>query len=102
MYKQNKKAATSILVNMNELENGESMIKKIRRIVHNQEPINEGAPLLYTSRRDGVVEDYDIRADRFDAVLNATDVKTKSLIAKRDNNIDIGKISKEIPPSGME
>ena len=64
---------------------GESIETKVCRIVNNGEPISDGAPLIYTERKDGVKEEYNIRTDRFDIALNAMDYVTASNRAKRDN-----------------
>ena len=74
---------TTLIVN-NSLD-GESIENKVCRIVNNGEPISDGAPLIYTERKDGVKEEYNIRTDRFDIALNAMDYVTKSNRAKRDN-----------------
>ena len=86
---------TTLIVN-NSLE-GESIEAKVCRIVNNGEPISDGAPLIYTERKDGVKEEYNIRTDRFDIALNAMDYVTKSNRAKRDN---IGKPETIQAPSG--
>ena len=76
--------SNSTLFINNSLE-GESIEAKVCRIVNNGEPISDGAPLIYTERKDGVKEEYNIRTDRFDIALNAMDYVTKSNRAKRDN-----------------
>ena len=40
---------------------GESIETKVNRIVNNGEPITDGAPIIYTERKDGVLPEYDIR-----------------------------------------
>ena len=74
---------STLFVN-NSLE-GESIEAKVCRIVNNGEPISDGAPLIYTERKDGVKEEYNIRTDRFDIALKAMDYVTASNRAKRDN-----------------
>ena len=74
---------STLFVN-NSLE-GESIEAKVCRIVNNGEPISDGAPLIYTERKDGVKEEYNIRTDRFDIALKAMDYVTASSRAKRDN-----------------
>ena len=76
--------SNSTLFINNSLE-GESIEAKVCRIVNNGEPISDGAPLIYTERKDGVKEEYNIRTDRFDIALNAMDYVTASNRAKRDN-----------------
>jgi len=76
--------SNSTLFINNSLE-GESIEAKVCRIVNNGEPISDGAPLIYTERKDGVKEEYNIRTDRFDIALNAMNYVTASNRAKRDN-----------------
>lgn len=63
---------------------GETIEKKILRIVENKEPITDGAPIIYTDRREGVLAGYNIRTDRFDVAIDGMDYVTRSQIAKRD------------------
>lgn len=70
---------------LNDTVEGESIETKIERVVNNNEPIKDGAPLIYTPRSEGVNPAYDIRTDRFDVALGATDMIAKSHTARRDN-----------------
>lgn len=63
---------------------GETIEQKIRRIVNNKEPITDGAPIIYTDRKEGVKPQYDIRTDRWEIAVEATDMVTKSHTAKRE------------------
>ena len=54
-----------------ESREGETIEAKVRRIMSNNEPISDQAPLIYTERKDGINPDYDIRSDRFDYALDA-------------------------------
>lgn len=83
MYKKTKMFGTSIEVNIG--NEGESIEEKIRRIVNNKEPIKDGAPLIYTNRKQGVLAEMDIRSDRWELAVDAMDAVTKSDIAKRDS-----------------
>jgi len=82
MYRYKKPNRTKM--NTNKDYEGEAIEAKIRRIVNNKEPITDGAPLIYTDRRDGVQPGYDIRTDRFEVAIDAMDKVTKSHIAKRE------------------
>lgn len=64
---------------------GERIEQKIERIVTQKEPIKDGAPLIYTDRKDGVRPEYDIRTDRFEIAVEAMDVANKAKVAQRDN-----------------
>lgn len=62
---------------------GESIENKVNRILINKEPISDGAPLIYTNRKDGVLPGYNIRTDRFDVAIDAMDKVAMSKLAKR-------------------
>lgn len=82
MYKQNKRIGTSLEVNQS--QEGETIEQKLERVVQNKEPISDGAPLVFTERKDGVLPGYDIRTDRFEVAVEAMDKIHKSDIAKRE------------------
>lgn len=63
---------------------GETIEQKIERIVANKEPIKDGAPEIFTERKDGVISAYNIRADRWEIAADAMDAVSKSIEAKRD------------------
>lgn len=86
MYKKKKPTRTTL--KRNENYKGEAIEKKIHRIVNNKEPIKDGAPIIYTDRKDGVQPQYDIRTDRFELATEATDYITKSHLTKRQASID--------------
>ena len=82
MYNQTKRLKTSIAINKSEV--GEPIEHKIERIVNNKEPIKDGAPQVFTERKDGVRPEYDIRADKFEIAADAMD---KVAEQKRANRI---------------
>lgn len=86
MYRQNRMQETSIEVN--ESIEGETIEQKIERVVNNKEPISDGAPLIYTERKDGVGAGYNIRTDRFEVAVDAMDAVSKSHTAKRQGKIE--------------
>ena len=61
---------------------GERLEEKIQRITSNNEPIKDGAPLIYTERKNGVLPQYDIRTDKWDIAQSAMDLANASKIAK--------------------
>lgn len=94
MYKITAYKKTSIKVNKS--YQGERIETKIERIVNNNEPITDGAPLVYTERKDGVMPAYDIRTDRFEIAVDAMDKVQKAQIAKREERAkSIGEKAKE-------
>jgi len=87
---------TKSTLNVREVVVGESIEDKVRRIENNKEPITDGAPLVYTERKDGVQEAYDVRTDKWEVALNAMDAVTKSKLAKRQEQLkDIDKVVKD-------
>lgn len=82
MYKF--KQATTTDIARNTSYEGETIEAKIRRIVNNNEPISDGAPLIYTDRKSGVQPEYNIRTDRFEVAVEGMDKVAKAQIAKRE------------------
>lgn len=63
-------------------EKGESIEEMLRRLTANKEPIPQNVPPIYTPKADGVIPDYDIRADRYDVAMEARDKFAASKIAE--------------------
>ena len=93
MYKQNKHLTTTLRVNKS--YQGETIEMKINRILNNKEPITDGAPLIYTERKDGVNPAYDIRTDRWEIAVDAMDKVNKSKQAQREQRLRLGEQAKE-------
>jgi len=70
---------------------GETIEQKIERIVNNKEPIKDGAPPIFTERGKGVLARTNIRTDRFEIALEATEKIAKSYKARREENGKVGK-----------
>jgi len=81
MYRKIKANKTTLRVN-NTVQ-GETIEAKVRRIMNNGEAITDGAPIIFTERKDGVIPEYDIRTDRFELAVEMTDQITKDKLAKR-------------------
>ena len=71
---------------------GESIETKVRRITENNEPITDGAPIIYTNRDDGVLAAYNIRTDRWDIAQQAMEAVNQANLAKSKN---YGKIEQQ-------
>ncbi len=65
---------------------GETIEQKIERMVSNNEPIKDGAPDIYTEKKDGIISAYNIRTDRWEIAADAMDMIIKSAAAKREEN----------------
>ena len=66
---------------------GESLEKKINRIINNKEPIKDGAPIIYTDRKDGVRPEYDVRTDRFELAVEGMGVVAQTKYNERQQRI---------------
>lgn len=79
LYKKVKFEKTSLEIN--ESVEGERIEKKIERLLNNDEGIDsEGSKEpLYTSREMGVIPEYDIRADKFEAMIDETEKVTEAM-----------------------
>lgn len=63
----NVKKPTRSLIKGNEGVEGESIEKKLQRIMNNNEPIRAEVGLSYAERNEGVKAETDIRNDKFEA-----------------------------------
>lgn len=61
---------------------GESIEKKVTKLIENNEPITDGAPIIYTEKKDGVLPQFDIRTDKWEIAQSAMDLANASKIAK--------------------
>lgn len=86
MYRQQHKKYSSTFT-VNEGYKGETIEQKVTRITVNKEPIKDGAPLIYTERKDGVQPGYDIRTDRWEVAAEAMDKVTGAKLAKREERM---------------
>lgn len=93
MYKNNRYEETDLKINKS--LQGETIEMKVERITQNNEPISDGAPLIYTERADGVQAGYNIKTDRFEVAIEAMDKVSKSVTAKREERALMKVIKKE-------
>jgi hypothetical protein len=85
-----------------ETTEGESIERKVERIVHNNEPIQDGSPEIYTALKDGVVPAYNMRTDRWEIACEAMDVVSASMDAQREDKAKIGLSDKETAEAAGE
>lgn len=85
MYKKRQQYKTTIKAN--QAKTGEFIEAKVRRVLNNKEPIKDGAPRIFTERKDGVIPEYDIRADKWEAAVEVTSAIQQSHIDKRQERI---------------
>ncbi|QXN75287.1 hypothetical protein [Microvirus mar60] len=71
--------------NETEFEEGERIETKISRVLENNEPIEDGAPEIYTPKNEGVIAAYNIRTDRWEIAQEAMSKIYAEQIAKAKN-----------------
>lgn len=79
----------------NDSYEGERIETKIERILTSGEPITDGAPLIYTERKDGVKEEYNIRTDRWDIAIDGMDRVNSKIRSDRASRMEIIKPKKD-------
>ena len=80
-YKKQQILETTLEIN--ECVEGEYLETRLERIIEGKEPITEGTPLIFTERKDGVQPQYDIRTDKWEIAVAASDVIDKTYKAQR-------------------
>lgn len=83
MYNVTKRKPTKTTLSINQSYVGERIEEKVMRIINNKEPITDGAPIIYTERKDGVQPAYNPKTDSWEVAIDAMDKVTKSHLAKR-------------------
>lgn len=71
-----------------EFMEGELIEEKVKRLTDEKSPINDGAPIIFTERKDGVLPAYDIRTDRWEIAQQAMETNMKAVSAKRKMDYD--------------
>lgn len=74
---------------------GETIEALIRRAMRNGEPIQEGPDRMYTLREDGVVNSTNIRADKFENLIEMTEKTTEIYRERRTKGQEIKKKEEE-------
>lgn len=64
-------------------KDGVSIEEMLRKALHSKEPIEANAKISYSERKDGVLPQFDIRTDRFEYAMLATDRVHASAAAAR-------------------
>ena len=67
---------------------GEPIEQKVQRIVLNNEPIEDGAEIIYTEKKYGVLPQYNIRTDKWEIAQNAMDLAQQQRIAKSNGSYE--------------
>ena len=77
------------------LRQGQSLEEFLRKAMKGNEPIQATAKITYNDRKDGVLPQHDIRTDRFDLALAATD-KIHAAQAAARHSADFGPTPEQI------
>lgn len=70
---------------------GETIEQKVRRVTTNKEPITDGAPLIFTERKDGVLPEYNIRNDKWETAAEGMDLVAQANLDKRNKKLEEAK-----------
>nr|DAT83684.1 MAG TPA: hypothetical protein [Microviridae sp.] len=76
---------------------GETIEEKVNRIVNNNEPITDGAPIIFTEKKDGVLPEYNPRTDRWDIALTAMEKMDRARKAKKEQGVKPEDFGKDVP-----
>lgn len=81
-----------------EIYEAETIEEKVRRIVDEKEPIEDGAPIIFQPKNEGVRPEYDIRTDRWAVAIEAMDKVSADQLSKYTKSDNIAKVddTKEI------
>lgn len=93
MYEKPNYRQTKLAINTS--VEGETLEMKMERVVNNKEPITDGAPLIYTERKDGVKRSTNIRTDRWEVAIEATDKIARSYKARREERLKSAEAQKD-------
>ena len=81
---------------------GETLENKVKRITANNEPIKDGAEMIYQKESYYVNPECNPRTDTREIAILAMDHVNKSRWAKRNGNTEIGKVEKQPDNNGTE
>jgi len=69
----------------NERKIAPTLEEKIERMMSNKDSIPNEAPLIYQERGEGVGGSYNIRSDKWEVALDATDIISRNKAVEREN-----------------
>lgn len=70
-------------INVNKSKEGQTMEQRMSKLMEQEEPIKDKAPLIWTPKDEGVRPEFNIRTDRYDLAQEAMDMVSRSEKAKR-------------------
>lgn len=83
MYKKVIHKRTQLKVNTS--REGVTLPTRIERMMKNKEDVPNERPLIYTEAKDGVLPNYNIKADKFEIALEAMDRTERATLAQGEN-----------------
>ena len=81
---------------------GETLENKVRRVTANNEPIRDGAEMIYQNEGYYINPECNPRPDTREIAIMAMDHVNKARWAKRNGNTEVGKVEKPIENNGTE
>lgn len=80
MYKYNRltESNSGTQIKCQDITEGEHIETRIAKIAIDGIVPDEGSPLIYTDRKDGVVDMYNIRTDKFETLIESKDMISKA------------------------
>lgn len=69
---------------VNDSTEAETIEQQVERMVNNKESIKEGTALIYTERSEGVRPEMNVRTDRWEIAIEATEKIARSYKARRE------------------
>lgn len=75
-------------------KDGTSIEEVMRKALHSKEPIEATAKISYSERKDGVLPQFDIRTDRFEYAMMATD-RIHATAAAQRHAMDFPEVPKD-------
>lgn len=75
---------------------GETIEQKLVRVMNNEEAIKDGAPIIFTERKKGVLPECNVRTDRFEIACDAMDKVAGARIAKRESPVKMDVVKDDV------
>lgn len=101
MYNNRQKMKVTDVTGI-EAYNAETIEDKVRRLLNNKEPITDGAPLIFTDRKEGVKPSYNIRTDRWEVAVDGMDTVSRAHIARREERGKVIEMKKDGGPEPIQ
>lgn len=81
MYRVNLKKTKSLQVNNSYV--GESIEERVARLIKDKTPIEDGAPIIFTEKKAGVLPEYNIRTPKWETLVATVQNANKAIANQR-------------------